>query len=84
VAAFRGRTVGLLVMFASGCAALGLATESMFRLQRPHFGMSGMAWFDRGLIELTLTTFVPGALASVIALAAFAPAMARYLRRPAR
>jgi hypothetical protein len=82
LAALMQRTVGLLVMFASGCAALGLATESFFRLARPHFGACGFyrLAFDRALIEMTLTTFVPGAVAALAVTVLFAPAMGRFFR----
>ena len=80
IAALMGRTVSLFVLFASGCAALGLATESMFRLVRP-LGWCGRMHFDRYMVELTLSTLVPGALVAVAAALAFTPAMARFLTR---
>jgi hypothetical protein len=80
IAALMGRTVSLFVLFASGCAALGLATESMFRLVRP-LGFCGRMHFDRYMVEVTLSTLVPGALVAVAAALAFTPAMARFLMR---
>ena len=80
IAALMGRTVSLFVLFASGCAALGLATESMFRLVRP-LGWCPRMHFDRYMVEVTLSTLVPGALVAVAAALAFTPAMARFLTR---
>jgi hypothetical protein len=74
------RAVGLLLMFPAACTALGLATEAMFRLHRPHFGVVGYAWYGRPFVEMTLSTFVPGALVIFAAMLALTPAMWRFVR----
>lgn len=76
--ALHGRTVGLLVMFAGACAATGLAFESLFRLSNPLCGP--YSYTDGFVLEMAMTSVVPGALAVFVAMAAFAPAMWRFLR----
>jgi len=82
VVALRGRTAGLLVMFAGACAATGLAFESLFRLNNPLCGSYSPA--DGFIQEMAMTSVVPSALAVFFAMAAFAPAMWRFLRASSR
>ncbi|MEQ9319438.1 MAG: hypothetical protein RIF41_09790 [Polyangiaceae bacterium] len=78
VAALKGRTVGLLVMFAGACGASGLAFETLFRLRNPLCGSYSQA--DGFVQEMAMTSVVPSALAIFVAMAAFVPAMWRFLR----
>ena len=78
IAALKGRTAGLLVMFAGACAASGLALESLFRLHNP---LCGSYSFTDGFVqEMAMTSVVPSALVMFVAMAAFVPAMWRFLR----
>ena len=78
LAALKGRTVGLLVMFAGACAASGLAFETLFRLNNPLCGSYSQA--DGFVQEVAMMSVVPSALAIFAAVGAFAPAMWRFLR----
>ncbi|HHH29940.1 MAG TPA: hypothetical protein ENK57_16565 [Polyangiaceae bacterium] len=79
IAALKGRTAGLLVMFAGACAAMGLAFESIVRLHNPLCGSYSYA--DGFFQEMAMVSIVPSALAMVAAMGVFAPAMWRFLRR---
>lgn len=78
IAALKGRTAGLLVMFAGACAASGLAFETLFRLNNPLCGSYSPA--DGLVQEMAMSSVVPSALAIFFAMAAFLPAMWRFLR----
>jgi hypothetical protein len=77
--ALSGRTAGLLVMFAGACASAGLAFESIFRLSNPLCGP--YSYTDGFVLEMAMTSVVPGVVAVFVATVAFAPAMWRFVRR---
>jgi hypothetical protein len=75
IAALAGRAVGVLLMFAGACAALGLATETMFRLATPLSG--GYHARDGVLLSMAVASIVPASLLAFAAMAALLRPMLR-------